>query len=451
MACAAVCFSSCVHQELDVFGKISGVVKDAQTSQTLDGVKVTITSTGASQITTSDGQFMFENLDAIEYTLTFEKTGYLTATQTVKVLAGETMSVHVQMYQNLLGIEVSPAFLDFGTKENSLNLTLRASGGKSVQFNASSLDGWLSVTPQSGSVSLNSNTILQVMVSRVGAPGSYNGMVTIRVNSESITVPVSMKIAGAAEPVVTVESISEVTQTTAKVGGLLTLEDGAQVSDYGFCYGLNSTPTTNDTKASRGASSKSTAFECQLSGLESGKEYYVRAYAIADGTTYYGNTKSFTTQTQGGGGGGGTEDYSSAQIKSTNDNLTVGLLSCKRMPSDRIKMEITIKNNGVQQNNDFRIQPVGSSYTWDGKTYSTAIYDDFATSYNYNSLKMSVDGIDYGSSLSTSLPVGATKKFTFTIQDVPLDAKRISLHLTCMFYGYPVEYAFITLDNVPIY
>ena len=127
------------------------------------------------------------------------------------------------------------------------------------------------------------------------------------------------------------------------------------------------------------------------------------------------------------------------------------MLSCKRMPSDRIKMEITIKNNGVQQNNDFRIQPVGSSYTWDGKTYSTAIYDDFATSYNYNSLKMSVDGIDYGSSLSTSLPVGATKKFTFTIQDVPLDAKRISLHLTCMFYGYPVEYAFITLDNVPIY
>ena len=107
-AVAAVLFSSCAQVEPDVWGGISGVVKDNDSSLPLAGVKVAITSTGASQITNADGKYFFESLDAKEYTLSFEKAGYMTRTEKVKVLAGETVTADVQLVKNNLGISVTP-------------------------------------------------------------------------------------------------------------------------------------------------------------------------------------------------------------------------------------------------------------------------------------------------------------------------------------------------------
>ena len=130
--------AGCVQKEPDVWGSISGIIKDALTSQPLENVKVTVTSTGASKVTTSDGQFSFDNLDAAEYTLSFEKSGYYTATQTVRVPAGEQVTAQVQLKPNRLGLEVNPASLDFGTDKNSLDLTITATGGKSVRYEVTS-------------------------------------------------------------------------------------------------------------------------------------------------------------------------------------------------------------------------------------------------------------------------------------------------------------------------
>ncbi|MBQ9522247.1 MAG: hypothetical protein IJR74_00305, partial [Paludibacteraceae bacterium] len=80
----------------------------------------------------------------------------------------------------------------------------------------------------------------------------------------------------------------------------------------------------------------------------------------------------------------------------------------------------------------------------------TEILDDFGTDYNIYSLKMSLNGQE-GNSITTSVPLGATKRFTFTIQDVPADATQISLHIVSMFYAYPCVYAYLQYNNVPIY
>lgn len=449
-AILAVLFSSCAQTEPDVWGGISGVVKDFQNNNPLEGVKVTITSTGDSKITGSDGQFTFENLDAKEYTISFEKAGYLTVTQVVRVLAGETVSAHVQMKPNLLGIEVLPTSLDFGTDKSSLELTVTATNGKSVHFEVSTSDTWITVTPTSATVS--ASTKLTVLVDRNVAAGKYSGTIIITANSEQMTVPVYMQVAGGVKPVISVQSISEVGQTTAKINGLLTLEGGLSVSDYGVCYATTSNPTVNNTKISRGGSSSSQSFVCQLSGLTPGTQYHVRAYAVSDGNTYYGNEKTFTTSNGGGGGGGGgDEDYSSAKLKSTNDKLTIAILSCKRLASGNIQMETTILNTGVDQYTDFRVQAVGSGYSWDAKTYTTEIVDDFATDYGQYDLKMSLNGKEGNSLSAVSVPQNATKKFILTLKNVPEDATRISVHLASMFYGYPIEYAYLTYDNVPIY
>ena len=447
----AVLCGSCAHVEPDVFGKITGIVKDANTSAPLDGVKVTITTTGASQITTSDGQFMFESLDAIEYTMTFEKTGYTTATQTVKVLAGETTSVHVQLHKNLIGISVSPTMLDFGTNENTLNLTLTSTSGQSVYFDAGASDSWLSVSPQSGTVSANGSMMVQVMVSRTGAPGNYQGMITFRVNSETLSVPVYMRIAGGADPVITVESITGITQTTATVAGLLTLEDGVSVSDYGICYSTNAQPTLADKTASRGSCSHSTNYTCQLSGLNAGTEYYVRAYAVSNGTTYYGNTKSFTTATNGGGGGG-TEDYSSAIVKSDNYQVEVSLTSCRRSGGTRVTIEATLLNKGINPYTSYYIYQNNYGYTLNNYSYTSHVEDDLLTTYGDNAVTKYLSNKNSNYGLSTQLPVNATRVLKVTIDGVPEAATRLSLYLASEFQNTsPREYAYLTFENVPIY
>lgn len=448
---AALVCSSCVKQEPDIWGTISGVVKDVQTNQPLEGVKVTVTATGASQITNSDGQFTFDNLDATEYSLSFEKAGYFTLTQKVTVLAGETATAQVQLKKNLLGIDVTPTVLDFGVGSSSMNITVTAQTG-SVYFTAASNSGWLSVSPKSASVS--TSTILQVLVTRGSlSPGSYEGAITITANGESLLIPVYMQVSGGSQPVISVESVTAVTQTTATVNGVLTLENGVSVSDYGVCYSTNATPTINNTKISRGSTSVSTSYSCQLSGLNPGTEYYARAYAVSGGQTYYGNTKSFTTTSQsGGGGGGGTEDYSSAVLRSTNDYITIELLSCKRQASGNVLMETTILNTGINQNTDFRVCGIGEGQSWDGQTWTTDVSDPLFTTYGYYDLSMSLNGKS-GSKLSGGVvvPLNSKKKFSITIKHVPADAPSISVHLACMFYGYPCEYTYLTYDNVPIY
>ena len=447
-----VFFSSCVQPELVMYGNIAGVVKNAKTNQPLSGVKVTITPGGLSQVTESDGQFMFSELTPDDYTLTFEKMGWLSTTQKVTVSADYMSSVQVMMSENTLGIEATPTLLDFGVSTNSLNLTVKTTSGQSMYYTVSTSASWLTIDPQSGTVSSTSASTIRVMVSRGSlAAGSYEGQVKISVNSEFLTIPVYMQVAGDVAPVLSVESITSITQTTASVSGVLSLENGIYVSEYGICYSTGSSPSVNDNKASRGSTSSSSSFTCQLSSLTPNTEYHVRAYAISNGKTYYSTAKSFTTAKQNGGSGsGGTEDYSNAKLRSDNDNLTLGILSCKRLASGRVQMETTILNTGIDAYAEYRIAGVGENITYDGKVHTTEIIDDFFSEYNYYSLKMSLNGKE-GNSISCSLPKNATKKFVFTISDVPEDATRISVHIASMFYAYPCVYAYLTYDNVPIY
>lgn len=448
--CIALAFSSCVQTEPNVWGSISGVIKDAQSNRALEGVKVTVTSTGASKITNSDGQFSFDNLEAVEYTLSFEKTGYITNTQTVRVQAGEQMTVQVQMKQNRLGLEVSPTLLDFGATTGALDLTIRATGGQTVHYEAAASHSWIILQDESGTVS--NTATMRVMVSRAAAPGKYDGFITLSANSESLNVPVYMQIAGGTVPVLTIESVTSITQTTAGISGLLALESGISVTDYGVCYSASgNTPTVNDSKVSRGGASASTSFTCQLSGLTAATEYHVRTYAKYDGETYYSDTQTFTTAGSGGGGGSGTEDYSSASASSDNPNITVTIRSCHRA-GVRVTMEALLENTGVNAYDNYYIYQNNSGYKIGDVIYASHVKDDLYSSYEdyavtkYLNTKSSIYG------LTTSLPIHSPQILKATIDGVPTDATWISLYLATEFRdANPKVQAYLAMEKVPIY
>ena len=100
--------------------------------------------------------------------------------------------------------------------------------------------------------------------------------------------------------VTTVEP-SEITKTTAICGAEAIVSEGAALTEIGVCWNTRENPTVNDKLLS--TTTWNEPFSCTLTDLEPGTEYYVRAFAICNSKCYYGENKSFTTESNGGGNG----------------------------------------------------------------------------------------------------------------------------------------------------
>ena len=94
-------------------------------------------------------------------------------------------------------------------------------------------------------------------------------------------------------PMVTTSTITQITETTAVAGGNVTADGGASVTERGVVYSTSENPTTANSKVVGGSGTG--AFTCNLTGLQASTTYYVRAYAINEKGTAYGEQVSFTT------------------------------------------------------------------------------------------------------------------------------------------------------------
>ena len=93
-------------------------------------------------------------------------------------------------------------------------------------------------------------------------------------------------------PVLTTTDITAITQTTAVSGGNITDDKGSSVTVRGVCWTTSENPTTSDSKTADGSGTGS--FTSNITGLNAGMTYYVRAYATNSAGTAYGNQQSFT-------------------------------------------------------------------------------------------------------------------------------------------------------------
>ena len=105
-------------------------------------------------------------------------------------------------------------------------------------------------------------------------------------------------------PTVTTNSVTSITKNSAVCGGNVTSDGGATVTQRGVCWSTSSNPTVYDNKTIDGNGEGS--FSSNITELEAGTTYYVRAYATNSEGTAYGIQKTFTTTTGSGGGGATT-------------------------------------------------------------------------------------------------------------------------------------------------
>jgi len=98
----------------------------------------------------------------------------------------------------------------------------------------------------------------------------------------------------AGAPVVSTDSVLDVAKTTATAYGTALFTGGADITERGFCWAVTENPTTADGHvAATGITLGS--FNADITGLDAGTAYYVRAYATNSEGTAYGSDVSITT------------------------------------------------------------------------------------------------------------------------------------------------------------
>jgi plastocyanin len=93
--------------------------------------------------------------------------------------------------------------------------------------------------------------------------------------------------------VLTTNSVSSITISTATTGGNITSDNGDAVTARGVCWSLNTGPAIAGSHTTDGTGIGS--FVSNLTGLVDGTQYFVRAYATNSSGTAYGNEVIFTT------------------------------------------------------------------------------------------------------------------------------------------------------------
>jgi uncharacterized protein (TIGR02145 family) len=94
-------------------------------------------------------------------------------------------------------------------------------------------------------------------------------------------------------PTVTTGAVSNISSSSASVGGNVTSQGSSGVTARGVCFATTQNPTTANTCVNTGTGTG--AFTANMTGLTSGVRYYVRSYATNLAGTSYGGQVEFTT------------------------------------------------------------------------------------------------------------------------------------------------------------
>ena len=89
--------TSCEPVTYDTFCDITGIVVDMDSGDPIQQARVTLSPSGYNTYTGSDGCFEFLDLDANQYTVMAQKTGYVTNYKTIKTVAGSVKEIKLPL------------------------------------------------------------------------------------------------------------------------------------------------------------------------------------------------------------------------------------------------------------------------------------------------------------------------------------------------------------------
>ncbi len=90
-----LCIVSCSTEEYDMFSTIYGSIYDSANGEPMPNASVILSPGGETKITGNDGQYIFEDIEARQYTITVQKEGYYTNRKTATAIIGEETEYNI--------------------------------------------------------------------------------------------------------------------------------------------------------------------------------------------------------------------------------------------------------------------------------------------------------------------------------------------------------------------
>ena len=162
IVCAfAVCLVSCKEEETT--GKIQGFVTNYLTNEPIQGVNISLSPTGASAVTGSDGRYEFANLQPGNYTVQGMKQGFESNTKNITIAAGYISSGDMQLRPAATGFRLNVEYLDFGSAFSDLSFKIiNVISNTPMSWEIVESLNWLTATPSTGNLQGGQETTVNV-------------------------------------------------------------------------------------------------------------------------------------------------------------------------------------------------------------------------------------------------------------------------------------------------
>lgn len=189
---------ACAKDEEVFTGNIMGKVTDAVTGEVLQGVTVTITPTGTSRTTGSDGYFEFRDLEPKQYEIQARKSGYSTNNKTVTVVTGRDVPGDIQLTPIVQDgkLELSVSSLNFGSQNSSLSFSIMNKGNASFNWNISGLEdiNWFKVNPTTGTLTAGKSNAVTVTLNRDFITENKETTIIVNADNESVALKITAEV-----------------------------------------------------------------------------------------------------------------------------------------------------------------------------------------------------------------------------------------------------------------
>ena len=267
--------TSCVKEEKPV-GRIQGIVTNANTTEPIQGVNISLSPTGASAVTGSDGRYEFNNLEPGNYTVQGVKSGYESNTKNISITAGNISSGDMQLRPAVSGFRLNVEYLDFGTNFSQLQFKIiNKSETLPLSWEIMESLSWMEVTPNTGNISGGQETTVTVNIDRSLIQQSTTANLTVRSADQSVVLPVNVTVTGNNGPQLHLSENSLDFGTTATSLAFYVQNTGpASTSLNWVCSSINVSwltlnPTSGNTAGGTSTQVIATIDRSQISGIVS--------------------------------------------------------------------------------------------------------------------------------------------------------------------------------------
>ena len=187
--------TSCIKEKAT--GRIQGIVTNANTTEPIQGVNISLSPSGASAVTGSDGRYEFNNLEPGNYTVQGVKQGYESNTKNISITAGNVSSGDMQLRPMVSGFRLNVEYLDFGPSFSQLQFKI-INKSETIPLSWEIMESlnWMEVTPNTGNLSGGQETTVTVNIDRSLIQQSTTANLTVRSGDQSVVLPVNVTVNG---------------------------------------------------------------------------------------------------------------------------------------------------------------------------------------------------------------------------------------------------------------